>query len=681
MAKIARHYWRGVHWVKGPRGPRPVREPLKKQHLERHLDGGPGVGLAPIAPGENTCRVAVLDIDSHKGEIAWEAIIEKCRAIVATLRQRDLAPIPFRSSGGKGIHLIMLWDEPQDAYSVRELLREVLGIMGLKPGTKGVKHGEVEIFPKQDDVPSDGIGSMVILPLCGESLPLDPESFKLLDYSYAEGMRDWPKSKPVPVLERPARQAVNPSSSIDPASLSTPLAEIRSALAAIPNEGSESQDYDSWRNVIFAVHHATDGSAEGLALALEWSARSPKHDAEFLETRVWPYVRSDRGGKVITAATLFARARQHGYEENILDEFEILPPEELTPQPQIEGKTPPAGKPARFAVQPIGAFADRKSPGWIVRNIVPRTELMLLIGESGAGKSFIAFDLAAAIARGEPWRNYKTQQGRVVYVVAEGAGFFHQRAIAYAKRHNLSLNELQIGVISDAPNLMLKDDVKSVVMQVNAFGKVDVIIIDTFAQATAGANENAGEDMGTALANCKALARATGALVVLVHHVGKDESKGARGWSGLKAAADAEITVTRRDNLRAAAVSKMKDGADGAVLPFKLVDVDLGKDEEGEPITSCIVEHLEAREEGRQARQPQGVNARIVWEAAHNLAALSGEVMVSELLAVTVKDMTYDPEKRDRRRELALRALDVLKDQGFLRVSDNRVLLLPTGSQ
>lgn len=170
LVAIAKHCWRGVHWEKGPDGPRPVREPLKKHHLERHLDGsGPGVGLAPIVPGERVTRIAVLDFDSHQGDVSWEDMLAVARNVSDELQERGMAPMAFRSSGGKGIHLILLWDEPQDAYSVRQFLVAVLAARDLKPGTKGVKHDQVEIFPKQDDVPADGLGNMFVLPFTGKS--------------------------------------------------------------------------------------------------------------------------------------------------------------------------------------------------------------------------------------------------------------------------------------------------------------------------------------------------------------------------------------------------------------------------------------------------------------------------------------------------------------------------------
>jgi hypothetical protein len=667
LAAIARHCWRGTHWERAPgEHPRHVKEPLKFPHLEKHLGDGPYVGLAPIVPGESSTRIAVLDFDSHKGEVSFDTmrqLAENVRRVLSV--EKLVAPIMFRSSGGQGIHLIMLWDEPQDAYSVRELLASALSECGLKNGTKGMKNHEVEIFPKQDSVELDGFGSMFILPFAGKS--------ELLDGVITA---EWPKSQPVPGLTKPV-DTVQKDSTIDPASLPTSLADIRSALAAIPNEGSESLEYDSWRNLIFALHHATGGSAEGLALAHEFSSRSGKYEPAFLDERVWPYVRSERGGNIITERTLFDLARKHGYVEDCSLDFEDLDAAGRE-EPKSVADTPagvPASAPAalRFAVIPAHRFADRKPQRWIIRGVVPRAETVTIIGEPGSGKSFIALDLAGAVARGIPWRDHKVTPGRAVYVAAEGATGFRNRLVAYARHHNLSLDQLQIGVISEAPNLLKKDDARDLVLAVRAFGSTDLVVVDTLAQSMPGGDENSGEDVGKVLGHCRAIHKHTGATVVLVHHVGKDKSRGARGWSGILGAVDAEITIDRDAAGREARISKMKDGEDGAVYPFRLNVIPIGEDEDGEVIDSCVVDHLDASSSGPR-REPKSSTQKAVWRAAHDLVLLGDEsVPMEALLQQAIKDMAYDPAKRDRRRDLATRAVQQLQDDGFLTLVDGQI--------
>lgn len=286
--------------------------------LTKHLNGGPYVGCAPILAGADSTLIAVLDLDSHKGETPWPEMIRIALDICGLLYMLDYEPIAFRSTGGQGIHIYLLFDTPQDAYSVRMFLAEVLGSCGLRNGTKGIKHAEAETFPKQDSVPAGGHGNMFVLPLAGASEPLEfMLDLEPMGKDYALTM-PWPVSPSVRKLQKPIRE-IKPVSEND-----TSRKDLQKALAAIPNEGEHEQDYDAWRNVIFALHHATDGDDDGLALAHEFSARSSKYDPEFLDNRVWPYARSRDGG--ITERTLMAMAREHGYVEDVADDFEVIEP-------------------------------------------------------------------------------------------------------------------------------------------------------------------------------------------------------------------------------------------------------------------------------------------------------------------------------------------------------------------
>lgn len=114
--------------------------------------------------------------------------------------------------------------------------------------------------------------------------------------------------------------------------------------------------------------------------------------------------------------------------------------------------------------------------------------------------------------------------------------------------------------------------------------------MDTLNAATSGLDENSSRDMGLILEAAKKLQRLTGGLVVLVHHTGKDASKGLRGHSSLLAALDAVIEVGRNGEARYWRMSKSKESEDGKRRGFRLKPIGLGYDEDGEPETSCVVE-------------------------------------------------------------------------------------------
>ncbi len=428
--------------------------------------------------------------------------------------------------------------------------------------------------------------------------------------------------------------------------------QLDQALAALP----EDLDYDTWLQVGMALHHETSGSADGFELWDAWSQRSSKYTTREYGMDRWRSF--DRGtGPIVTARSLVHLANEHGAGLSLngpasAEEFDAIAQDDTPADP---------AKPLRFQVVPVGEFADHPPPEWIVKGVVPRAELMVVFGESGSGKTFAVLDLVGAIARGTEWRGCRVKQGRVVYVAAEGAGGFRNRLKAYGLQHEIALLDIPMGVIADAPNLMNKPDALDVCKAIKAAGGADVVVIDTFAQAMPGANENAGEDVGKALAHCKGIHRSTGALVILVHHAGKDASKGARGWSGLRAAADAEMEVSRTPAGRMLRVTKQKDGDDGLAWGFALDTVNVGIDADGEPVTSCIVVDAALPAAGVRLK-PLGVVEAVVNAVIQEMAeSQNSGIEVDAVLKESAKRLP-EPEdgKRDTRRMRARRALNNL---------------------
>jgi putative DNA primase/helicase len=220
-------------------------------------------------------------------------------------------------------------------------------------------------------------------------------------------------------------------------------------------------------------------------------------------------------------------------------------------------------------------------------------------------------------------------------------------------------------VIADAPNLLEPKDAAAlthaIVEWVGNQGPIDVVVIDTLSATTPGGNENSGEDMGLVLSHCRLISKQTGALVVLIHHSGKDTTRGARGWSGLRAAADAEIEIVRNGDYRTATITKMKDGTDGVSYAFKLKVVDLGMDTDGEPESSCIVEHVETAPQSEQSARKYKLGAR--EQIMHDLLktmAPSGTVAEEDLIEGYKAKVPKGDTERDQRRNHARAALTSL---------------------
>lgn len=243
----------------------------------------------------------------------------------------------------------------------------------------------------------------------------------------------------------------------------------------------------------------------------------------------------------------------------------------------------------RFTPIQAANFAHHAPQNWFVKGVLPRAEIAVVYGPSGSGKSFWALDISMTIAQGALWVGYASRKGRVVYIAAEGVSGARKRFEAYAIAHGVSLSALDIYVIPDAPNFMRAGDSLELIKCLKALGGVDLVVVDTWAQTTVGGDENSGRDLALALSHCRAVQQAVGATFLIVHHSGKDATKGARGHSSLRAAIDAEYEVLNEGGRRTVTVTKMKDGEDGARYAFHLTPVCVGMDEDGDAITSCVV--------------------------------------------------------------------------------------------
>ena len=327
---------------KGPKGQHWTREPLTPERLAQHVNGGPARGVCPIKAGESVTMVGLLDLDSHKGESTWEDMAQAAKAVCAELEARFMAPVCFRSSGGRGIHIYVLWDEPQDAYSVRQELKEAIGALGYRNGTGGVKYGQIEVFPKQDYVPPDGFGNQFILPLAGASEPLDPD-MQPMGKGAAVGM-DWPTSAPVPVRDKPTKATTSVGG---PALVDPDLAER--ALMFIPNKDMHGITREEWFRILCAYKMA-GGSKE---VACEWTAQHSSHDDKEFD-KAWDSIKLDREDGA-PAEYLFTVAQRHGFNEHIVREFSVEVAEE--PGAQQPQPMPPLQRDKKGAIEPTASNA------------------------------------------------------------------------------------------------------------------------------------------------------------------------------------------------------------------------------------------------------------------------------------------------------------------------------------
>ena len=259
----------------------------------------------------------------------------------------------------------------------------------------------------------------------------------------------------------------------------------------------------------------------------------------------------------------------------------------------------------------------------LIKGLFPEPPaLVLVVGASGSGKSFFTGEAARCVGAGRPFLGKPTRLTPAAYCAAESPASIERRFAA--QRDETDDLDVLLSVVTGAINLThlgavnelleaLRDEIPAL--------RPRLIVVDTLAAASPGADENTSVDMGEILASCGALRDELQATVVLVHHIGKDAGRGARGHSSLHAAADVVIEVAAGTaGVRTARVTKSRDGALGEELHFRLRVIDLGTDEDGDPITTCAVEPAtQAAPVPEQHRlSPQ---ARIALDALRELLA------------------------------------------------------------
>ncbi|WP_412505794.1 helicase RepA family protein [Roseovarius sp. SYSU LYC5161] len=221
--------------------------------------------------------------------------------------------------------------------------------------------------------------------------------------------------------------------------------------------------------------------------------------------------------------------------------------------------------------------------GWLDRNC-----LSMLYGPSNAGKTFVALDIAMHIAAGSEWRGRRVNGGPVLYIAAEGGAGIRNR-LAAIKRDKPDLASAPFTLLPVGLDLHGQGDAMAV-CEIMPDADPALVVIDTLARSMGSGDENTAKDAAMFVRNCDLIREATGAHVMVVHHTGKDEDRGARGSSALRAAVDNEIQVTASGEIIS---RKQRDQEPPDPLYFTLRSVVLGDDEDGDSVTSAVVDAAE----------------------------------------------------------------------------------------
>ncbi len=250
----------------------------------------------------------------------------------------------------------------------------------------------------------------------------------------------------------------------------------------------------------------------------------------------------------------------------------------------------------------------RLADGYLMKHLLGSAAMAVVYGESGSGKTFFALHLSLSVAAGMECFGRRVRRVGVCYVAAEAGPGIENRVAAYKREVEFPETmpfvalETSIDLCKDAADLHKL--VAAIRCQDDLGFPIGLIVVDTLSRTMGGGNENQPDDMGAFVRNIDALRAATGAAVLIVHHSGKNLALGARGHSLLRAATDTEIEITRDDatKLITARVTKQRELATDGTIVFTLRQVELGIDQDGDPVTSCVVEESDEQPSGKAVR-------------------------------------------------------------------------------
>lgn len=414
-------------------------------------------------------------------------------------------------------------------------------------------------------------------------------------------------------------------------------AVIRNALSKVrgSTDGQKHRVLLSQAILLGGYQHAGQYSnAEAVQWLLEALPSSTKDRRAAATTALWGLEKGaerrldipDRQPRSVQREAPTFDPEDPGYDDAWIDNVVQFPGDAapIDPPQAKDAHQPPRIKIVRYNdVQPAIDTAD------LVEDYLGTGAMSVLYGESNSGKTFFATNLAFHIANGWEWNGRHVERTGVIYCALEGAHGISNRIAALKVEYGIE--DVPLGIVTVPLDLCQSDDdAAALVAAIKAEAKdidfpIGFIVMDTVARALAGGNENAPDDMGALVRNGDVIRAETGAHVMWIHHSGKDQARGARGHSSLRAATDTEIEVSAEGSNRTARVTKQREYECSGEFAFSLKVIELGQNKRGKMLTSCIV----TSGEGQQPTQSNPYkrlsgNEKRAYEVLENVAAASG---------------------------------------------------------
>jgi hypothetical protein len=249
----------------------------------------------------------------------------------------------------------------------------------------------------------------------------------------------------------------------------------------------------------------------------------------------------------------------------------------------------------RFRLERFDQIQAETRGLYLIKGVVPSTGLVLIWGPPKEGKTFVVLDMAMHVALGWDYRGHRVKKGIVDYCCLEGVKGFKRRIEAFRRyklagraddANNFYLMDTPLGLVADHRAL-----IDAIHRQLRLYARPAEVVFDTLNRSIEG-SENNDEDMRAHIRAAEAIQACFDCAVVIVHHSGHGAER-PRGHSNQLGAADVLISVKRTAGLIVMELERAKDDPAGLKFFSRLQSVEIGPDEDGDQVTSCVVEAID----------------------------------------------------------------------------------------
>jgi len=208
---------------------------------------------------------------------------------------------------------------------------------------------------------------------------------------------------------------------------------------------------------------------------------------------------------------------------------------------------------------------------YVVNPYIPGASLVILAGDGGTGKTYIAFEMARAVATGERFAGLETTQGNVLIIDEETGMDGLKKRFSRIEYYREPAPEDAIFYCSYAGFNFSGAEGPAALKRIVQEKNISLVIIDALVDVMTG-DENSAQDVNPVMRGLREITAATGTAILLIHHSNK--SGGYRGSTALKGAVDTLLIATQEKLtndgvLVHLAVDKMRD-ARATTMDFAL---------------------------------------------------------------------------------------------------------------